>query len=86
HTQFIPTSYLIYAIDADGNGHRDIWNSIPEALATSANLLMKNGWDTGKTWGYEVVVPTAAAKQAGKNHTLAQWAALGLTRPNGKAF
>ncbi|MGO6815181.1 lytic murein transglycosylase [Rhizobium brockwellii] len=86
HTQFIPTSYLLYAVDADGNGHRDIWNSIPDALATSANLLMKNGWDTGKTWGYEVVVPAAAAKQAGKSHTLAQWAALGLTRPNGKAF
>ncbi|MGO8506809.1 lytic murein transglycosylase, partial [Rhizobium leguminosarum] len=47
HTQFIPTSYLLYAIYADGNGHRDIWNSIPDALATSANLLMKNGWDTG---------------------------------------
>ncbi|MBB4254582.1 membrane-bound lytic murein transglycosylase B [Rhizobium sp. BK008] len=86
HTQFIPTSYLLYAVDADGNGHRDIWNSVPDALATSANLLMKNGWDTGKTWGYEVVVPAAAAKQAGKTHTLAQWAALGLTRPNGKAF
>lgn len=50
--QFIPTSYLLYAIDADGNGHRDIWNSIPDALATSANLPKKNGWDTGKTWGY----------------------------------
>jgi len=86
HTQFIPTSYLLYAVDADGNGHRDIWNSVPDALATSANLLMKNGWDTGKTWGYEVVVPPAARKQAGKTHTLAQWASLGLTRPNGKAF
>jgi membrane-bound lytic murein transglycosylase B len=86
HTQFIPTSYLLYAVDADGNGHRDIWNSVPDALATSANLLMKNGWDTGMTWGYEVVVPPAARKQAGKTHTLAQWASLGLTRPNGKAF
>ncbi|RDJ08874.1 lytic murein transglycosylase [Rhizobium grahamii] len=86
HTQFIPTSYLLYAVDADGNGHRDIWNSVPDALATSANLLMKNGWDAGKTWGYEVVVPPAARKQAGKTHTLAQWASLGLTRPNGKSF
>ncbi len=86
HTQFIPTSYLLYAVDADGNGHRDIWNSVPDALATSANLLMKNGWQTGKTWGYEVTVPASAAKQVGKTHTLAQWASLGLTRPNGKAF
>lgn len=86
HTQFIPTSYLLYAVDADGNGHRDIWNSVPDALATSANLLMKNGWDRGKTWGYEVIVPPNARKQVGKTHTLAQWASLGLTRPNGKGF
>ncbi len=86
HTQFIPTSYLLYAVDADGNGHRDIWNSVPDALATSANLLMKNGWDAGRTWGYEVAVPASAAQQVGKTRTLAQWAALGLKRPNGKAF
>src|SRR5690606_40414091 len=42
HTQFIPTSYLLYAVDADGNGHRDIWKSVPDALATAANLLAKN--------------------------------------------
>jgi membrane-bound lytic murein transglycosylase B len=86
HTQFIPTSYLLYAVDEDGNGRRDIWNSIPDALATSANLLMKNGWQTGKTWGYEVVVPNGGGDQAGKTHTLAQWAALGFARPDGKAF
>ncbi|WP_454851639.1 lytic murein transglycosylase [Rhizobium binxianense] len=86
HTQFIPTSYLLYAVDADGNGHRDIWNSVPDALATSANLLAKNGWDAGRTWGYEVVVPASAAKQIGKTHTLSQWAALGLKRPGGKGF
>jgi membrane-bound lytic murein transglycosylase B len=57
HTQFIPTSYLAFAVDADGNGHRDIWNSIPDALATAANLLKKNGWRTGQTWGYEAVAP-----------------------------
>ncbi len=43
HTQFIPTSYHLYAIDADGNGKRDIWNSIPDALATAANLLNHHG-------------------------------------------
>jgi membrane-bound lytic murein transglycosylase B len=86
HTQFIPTSYLLYAVDGDGNGRRDIWNSIPDALATSANLLAKNGWQSGRTWGYEVVVPKGGAAQAGKTRTLAQWAALGFARPNGKAF
>ncbi|MGJ7039121.1 membrane-bound lytic murein transglycosylase B [Shinella sp. BE166] len=86
HTQFIPTSYLIYAVDADGNGHRDIWNSVPDALATAANLLAKNGWQAGKTWGYEIVVPTGGSKYSGQTETLAQWAKLGFTRPNGSGF
>ncbi|HXV30751.1 MAG TPA: lytic murein transglycosylase [Sinorhizobium sp.] len=86
HTQFIPTSYLLYAIDADGNGHRDIWNSVPDALATAANLLRKNGWRAGETWGYEVVPPANAAKYSGQTKTLGQWAALGFVRPNGKGF
>ena len=86
HTQFIPTSYLLYAIDADGNGHRDIWNSVPDALATAANLLAKNGWKGGKTWGYEIVVPPGGNKYSGQTKTLAQWAKLGFTRPSGSGF
>lgn len=86
HTQFIPSSYLLYAIDADGNGKKDIWHSVPDALATSANLLQKNDWQSGKTWGYEIVVPAGGAAHAGKTKTLAQWAALGFTRPSGKGF
>lgn len=86
HTQFIPTSYLIYGYDADGNGKRDIWNSIPDALATSANLLRKNGWQPGKTWGYEVVLAANAEKYVGKTKTLAEWAKLGFIRANGKGF
>jgi membrane-bound lytic murein transglycosylase B len=54
HTQFIPTSYQAYAVDMDGDGRRDIWNSVPDALASSANLLRKNGWQSGKDWGREV--------------------------------
>jgi len=86
HTQFIPTSYLLYAIDADGNGKRDIWHSVPDALATSANLLAKNGWTTGKTWGYEAVLPAGAAKLEGQTKTLGEWAKLGFARPSGKNF
>jgi membrane-bound lytic murein transglycosylase B len=86
HTQFIPTSYLIYGFDADGNGKRDIWHSIPDALATSANLLRKNGWQPGKTWGYEVVLPANADKLAGKTKTLAEWQKLGFLRPGEKGF
>lgn len=84
HTQFIPTSYQHYAVDMDGNGKRDIWNSIPDALATAANLLKKNGWQAGKTWGYEVTLP--AGKLPGGAKTLAQWQALGVVRANGKPF
>ncbi|CCE97368.1 lytic murein transglycosylase [Sinorhizobium fredii HH103] len=86
HTQFIPTSYLLYAVDADGNGHRDIWNSVPDALATAANLLRKNGWQPGETWGYEIVAPANAAKYSGQTKTLGQWAALGFVRPDGRGF
>ncbi|HSC76775.1 MAG TPA: lytic murein transglycosylase [Pseudomonadales bacterium] len=55
HTQFIPTSYIAYAVDFDGDGKRDIWHSVPDALATAAQLLQKNGWQSGQAWGYEVV-------------------------------
>ncbi|MCY0096561.1 lytic murein transglycosylase [Hoeflea ulvae] len=86
HTQFIPTSYLAFAVDADGNGHRDIWNSIPDALSTAANLLKKNGWRPGETWGYEAVTPRGGAKYSGQTKTLSQWTALGFTRPDGRNF
>jgi len=86
HTQFIPTSYLAYGVDMDGNGRRDIWNSIPDALATAANLLHKNGWRTGKTWGYEVVVPAGKSGYEGETKLLSEWQKLGISRPDGKPF
>lgn len=85
HTQFIPTSYQAYAVDMDGNGKRDIWNSVPDALATAANLLHKNGWQAGRTWGYEVTLPAGRKFPAG-SMSLAKWQALGVTRANGKPF
>ncbi|BCH23063.1 lytic murein transglycosylase [Mesorhizobium sp. L-8-3] len=84
HTQFIPTSYQAYAVDVDGNGKRDIWNSVPDALATAANLLRKNGWQAGKTWGYEVNLP--AGKLPGGSLSLSKWQSLGVTRASGKPF
>lgn len=84
HTQFIPTSYIAYAVDMDGNGKRDIWNSIPDALATAANLLRKNGWQSGKSWGYEVELPEG--KMPAGSMSLAKWEALGVTRTNGRGF
>ena len=85
HTQFIPTSYKAYALDGDGDGRRDIWNSVPDALFTAANLLRKNGWQTGQTWGYEVVLPEGR-KFPGGSLTLREWERMGVVRANGKAF
>jgi len=85
HTQFIPTSYQAYAVDMDGNGHRDIWNSVPDALATAANLLRKNGWQSGKTWGYEVTLPPGGKYPKG-SMSLSQWASAGVKRADGKPF
>src|SRR6185437_15974793 len=85
HTQFIPTSYQAYAVDMDGDGRRDIWNSVPDALATAANLLHRNGWQNGKTWGYEVVLPEGRKFHSG-SLSVDKWASLGVKRANGKAF
>ncbi len=85
HTQFIPTSYQAYAVDMDGDGRRDIWNSIPDALATAANLLRKNGWQSGKTWGYEVSLPSGR-KFPGGSLKISQWKSIGLRRASGKPF
>jgi membrane-bound lytic murein transglycosylase B len=87
HTQFIPTTYQAYAVDWNGDGKRDIWNSPADALASAANYLHKSGWQTGKTWGYEVTVPRGInPNQAGRSHTLAQWQAVGVRRANGDGF
>lgn len=84
HTQFIPTSYQAYAVDFDGNGKRDIWNSIPDALATAANLLARNGWQSGRSWGYEVTLPKG--KLSAGTLSLAKWQQLGVTRARNKPF
>ena len=59
-TQFMPTSFKRYAVDFDGDGRRDVVDSVPDLVASTANNLKKDGWVTGQTWGYEVVVPKAS--------------------------
>ncbi|PIE56225.1 MAG: lytic transglycosylase [Desulfobulbus propionicus] len=86
HTQFIPTSYLAYGVDMDGDGRRDIWNSVADALATASRLLHDNGWRPGRTWGYEVLLPEDGATLAEQTLTLAQWQEKGFTRVRGEAF
>lgn len=57
NTQFLPTSFLAYAVDADGDGRRDIWGSIPDTMASTANYLARHGWQSGQPWGREVALP-----------------------------
>ena len=73
HTQFIPSSYLAYAVDIDGDGKRDIWNSVPDALASAANLLAKNGWKPRLHWGYEVILPRGEHSFPADRRSFRQW-------------
>lgn len=56
-TQFMPTGYLDYGVDLDGDGTANIWTDVPEALAATASLLKDKGWQAGKRWAYEITVP-----------------------------
>ena len=89
HTQFIPTSYLAYAVDWTGDGKRDIWNSREDALASTANYLAKAGWKSDRPWGWEVTLPKDFNKGLiGRKHwrTVAEWQKLGITRADGGKF
>src|SRR4051812_15750187 len=83
-TQFIPTTYEEYAVDFDGDGKRNIWTSVPDALASTANLLSRAGWRSGQGWGYEVAVPAKASDDG--QRTLASWEQLGVSRVKGQDF
>lgn len=84
HTQFIPTSYLAFAVDFTGDGRRDIWGGDPlDALASTAAYLAKSGWRSGQPWGEEVFAPASAA---GGTRDAAAWAAMGVTRASGGAL
>jgi membrane-bound lytic murein transglycosylase B len=85
HTQFIPTSFMLYGVDMDGDGRRNIWTSIPDSLASSANLLKSNGWQSGRTWGYEVSLPSSGKFPSGAA-SLDRWVNLGVERASGKPF
>ena len=60
-TQFMPSSYLAHAQDYDGDGRRDIWNTLPDVFASIANYMVAYGWKDGQTWGREVKVPPGGA-------------------------
>jgi membrane-bound lytic murein transglycosylase B len=89
HPQFMPSNFKRDAVDFTGDGRRDIWNSVPDALASIANFLKKRGWRKGETWGYEVVLPAhfdfARAHRLGTAH-LSTWEKLGVHRVRGQRF
>ncbi len=89
HTQFIPTTFLAHAVDYNGDGRRDIWGSVADALASAAHYLKVSGWAPGQTWGYEVVLPkTFNYSLSGLNHvrSLAWWRKQGVKRVRGRKF
>ena len=88
-TQFMPSSYVAYAVDYDGDGRKDIWNSVPDSLASTANFLKQSGWRPGVDWGYEVKLPDGFDfGKAWKKSSipLRDWAKMGVAPMNGKPF
>jgi membrane-bound lytic murein transglycosylase B len=90
HTQFIPTSYLAFAVDFTGDGRRDIWGEDPtDALASTAAYLAKSGWTHGLPWGMEVTLPggfNAGLLGRGKGKSAAEWQGLGVRSADGRAL
>ncbi len=89
HTQFIPTSYLSYAVDWTGDGVKDIWGSREDALASTANYLAKAGWKSDRPWGWEVNLPkdfNRALIGRGKWRPVSAWVKLGVRPAAGGDF
>jgi lytic murein transglycosylase len=88
-TQFMPTAFKRFAVDADGDGRRDVVDDPADLIASTANNLKKDGWQTGQSWGYEVVVPQGfnyMLADRARSMTFAQWEQMGLKRANGQPF
>ncbi len=89
HTQMLPGLYLKYASDGDGDGKSDIWNSIPDALATTAAFLKASGWKSGLSWAYEVQQSSkldCTLEGPDEGRPAAQWIAAGATRVAGRKW
>ncbi|PJK07090.1 lytic transglycosylase [Lysobacteraceae bacterium NML120232] len=87
HTQFMPSTYNRIAVDFNGDGRRDLVNSIPDALGSTANYLLRSGWRVGQPWGYEVRLPRGfnlALAGRTQRKTLREWQAMGIARIDGK--
>jgi len=88
-TQFMPTAFKRYAVDFDRDGRRDVVDSIPDIIASTANNLKKDGWVMGQTWGYEVVVPATfnfMLADHARSMPIREWERAGITRAGDKPF
>jgi lytic murein transglycosylase len=88
-TQFMPTAFKRYAVDGDNDGRRDVVDNAADLIASTANNLKKDGWQTGQTWGFEVVVPqnfNYMLADRAKAMTIAQWEHLGVKRAGNAPF
>nr|WP_155143899.1 lytic murein transglycosylase [Roseibium sp. RKSG952] len=87
--QFLPSSYLKYAVDFDGDGKRDIWRSQVDTMASIANYLSRHGWEKGRDWGYEVVIPdhVSCTREGPDNRQkISAFVQEGVTRVSGRPF
>jgi len=85
HTQFMPSTFLRLAVDLDGDGRRNVIDSVPDALGSTANYLHHSGWIAGLPWGFEVKIPTHYAGPSGPRNKqpMSAWAARGITHISG---
>lgn len=87
--QFMPSSFLKYAADGDGDGRADIWRSEADTIASIGNYLARHGWVQGRDWGFEVRVPdTVSCTLEGpdQGRRISAWEAMGITRVSGRPF
>lgn len=87
--QFMPTNFLKYAVDGNGDGRADIWGSEADTIASIGHYLAQHGWVSGRDWGFEVTLPTdlsCTMEGPDQGRSIAQWAELGVRRVSGKPF
>jgi lytic murein transglycosylase len=86
HMQFMPSTFVTYAVDGDGDGRNDIWNSLPDAFSSAANYLSRIGWKTGEPVALEVQLPTNfdyAQAQLSLRKKASEWMNAGVTKVDG---
>jgi membrane-bound lytic murein transglycosylase B len=84
--QFMPSNFVDYAVDFNGDGRRDIWNNVPDVLGSIANYAHKDGWNAALPLGFEVMLPADFDYGRASRAQFSQWEELGLRRPHRQKF